>query len=538
VTAAAIIPRPDQVAAHDAVISALDSGIRRPLAVEPMAWGKSILLALLVCTLLRRGLRVLVLAHRKELLAQNHGVLRRLDTTVDAGLLSAGLGADNTSARALIAGTATVYRRLHRIGHVDVILLDEAHLLGPGGATMLAKIREHLGDPPIVGLTATAFRTDSAMLVEADIFDTIVHETTLRDALAAGLLCPLITKAPQAGRINLSGVSIVAGEYHARQLEAAAMAGDTTRLAVARMVEIALAEQRRSWLIFSSGVDHAHQIARELRQRGVRCAVIVGDTPSDERDTAITAFREGMITALVNCNVLTTGFDATRIDLVAFMRATCSPVLWVQAAGRGMRLHPAKENCRLVDFGSNISRHGPIDAVRLRAKGERHDANAAAATTRVCPQCDEVNARSAAVCTACGFELIQRPQPKPIAVVESTLSAISDGNTDSWEVVHTWRAAVHHKSDGAPSFRLMFVTDETLVSEFFSFEHTSSGARWHAARKWKLYSRHVWLAPPQTAHEAFERFTRGELRQPQRVRLERNGRWLNIAESEFAAEVA
>src|SRR5215469_2421414 len=107
-------PRPDQVEAHDAVISALDAGVRRPLAIEPMAWGKSVLLAMLVATLSARGARVLCLAHRKELLEQNCSVLRRLDPNVDVGLCAANLREDNTSARVVIGSTATIYRRLSR----------------------------------------------------------------------------------------------------------------------------------------------------------------------------------------------------------------------------------------------------------------------------------------------------------------------------------------------------------------------------------------------------------------------------------------
>ena len=236
---APLTPRPDQLEAHDAVINALDAGVRRPLAIEPMAWGKSVLLAMLASTLATRGQRVLCLAHRKELLEQNLGVLRRLDPNVDVGVCAANLNSNNLNARVIIGSTATIYRRLFRIGPVEVVLLDEAHLLGPGSSTMLARIRAALGDPPLVGVTATGFRTDSASLVEADIFDVVVHETTINDALRSGLLCPLVTKAPRQGRINLSDVPIVAGEFHGAKLEAAAMAGDVTAQAVARTVEIA-----------------------------------------------------------------------------------------------------------------------------------------------------------------------------------------------------------------------------------------------------------------------------------------------------------
>ena len=109
----------------------------------------------------------------------------------------------------------------------------------------------------------------------------------------------------------------------------------------------------------------------------------------------------------MNCNVLTTGFDARAIDLIAFMRPTVSPVLWTQAAGRGMRTWSGKADCRLLDFGGNILRHGPINAIKLRPQGARHDAQAAADRVRICPGCDEINEITTPVCTSCGMRLIK-----------------------------------------------------------------------------------------------------------------------------------
>jgi len=540
VAISSLTPRPDQIEAHDAIIAALDAGIRRPLAIEPMAWGKSILLALLVATLSARGLRVLCLAHRKELLEQNSGVLRRLAPDIDVGLCAANLNSDRTDARVVIGSTPSVYRRTHRIGRVDVILLDEAHLLGPGGSSMLTCIREALGNPPLLGVTATGYRTDSADLVDAGIFDAVVHQTTLQDALADGLLCPLITKTPRAGRIDLSNVPIVAGEFHAGALEAAAMAGDITAQAVERTVAVAREEGRRSWLIFASGVAHAEQIGDELHRQGITHAVITGATDNDIRADAIARFRAGEITALVNCNVLTTGFDATNIDLVAFMRATCSPVLWVQSAGRGMRIQPGKADCRMLDFGNNILRHGPIDNVRLRPSGERHDARAAAARTRICPACEEVNVADAMVCAACGERLVAVRAAK-IDAVEAALDAIggTQPQPGNWSRVTGMYGRVHYKPGAPPSFRLNFRTEAGWVSDFMPIEHPSPGARWHAANKWLGLSRYGRAYPPPlTAEEAEQRFRHGELRRPTRVLVERNGQWLRVKTAEFAEEAA
>jgi DNA repair protein RadD len=217
------------------------------------------------------------------------------------------------------------------------------------------------------------------------------------EAIGAGLLVPLVTKSPRVGRIDTSGVAIVAGEFQQRPLEEAALTGSVTRDAVVRTLEVAREENRQALLFFAIGVAHCAAISAVLREIGVSHAVITGETPTEERAAAIARFRAGELRALVNCNVLTTGFDARSIDLIAFMRPTVSPVLWTQAAGRGMRTWPGKIDCRLLDFGGNILRHGPINAIKLRESGTRHEARprqtvcgsarAATKSTRSARQC-------------------------------------------------------------------------------------------------------------------------------------------------------
>jgi DNA repair protein RadD len=485
-----------------------------------MAWGKGVLIALLAVTFARRGWRVLILAHRRELLEQNHGVLRRLDPIVDAGICSASLAHDNTGARIVVGGTA----------------------ISDASSSMLARIREALGDPPLVGLTATPFRGDGISLIDSGVFEAIVHEVTITDALKAGLLCPLVTKSPRVGQIDMRGVRVTAGEFNARDMERAAMTGDTTRLAIARTVEVARAEDRKCWLIFAAGVAHAQQIGAELERHGVAYAVIVGTTDSDERSEAIARFRAGEITAIVNCNVLTEGFDATRIDLVAFLRATTSPVLWVQAPGRGMRLHPGKETCRLLDFGGNLARHGPLDSIRLRKPGERHDADRAAGRSRVCPACDEANAAGALVCAACGEELVRRSAPVGEPVLrdhdskldarEGELAALG-GGAGQWVEVHGAAARVHAKPGGSPCLRLRYDTTVGSVTEFLAFD-SSPGARWHARRRWNELSRVGWRGAPSSTSEALGRVS--ELRRPARLLVQHEGGWLRIRQTQFETE--
>ena len=534
-TTTAIVPRADQLKASTTVLDALDAGMRRPLVEAPCAWGKSVLIAMLALALVCRGWRVLILAHRHELLEQNTGALLRLDPAADVGVCSASLHSDRLDAAIVVGGTATIFRRLGRLGHIDAVLLDEAHLLGPGSTSMLATILKALGDPPLVGFTATPYRTDSGPLVSAELFDKLVWRMGIIEAIDAGLLVPLITKSPKVGRIDTAHVPIERGEFQQRPLEQAALAGTVTRDAVVRTLQVADEECRHSLLFFAIGVAHCAAISDELRERGVTHAVITGETPTEVRAEAIARFRAGELRALVNCNVLTTGFDARNIDCIAFMRPTVSPVLWTQSCGRGMRTWPGKIDCRLLDFGGNVLRHGPINAIKLRPQGARHDAQAAADRVRICPRCDEINETTTAVCTSCGMVLI-KPRVSVIEAIESTALAIDpEADRPRWVRVYTMRGGVHAKPGRPPSFRLRYSTEEGWVSEFLALEHEKQGARWYAGKSWTRLSRVPSLPPPTCARDAYQRFIGGELCEPQRLRIERDGDWWRVLDVERAA---
>src|SRR5690606_25397124 len=120
------------------------------------------------------------------------------------------------------------------------------------------------------------------------------------------------------------------------------------------------AEDRRHWLLFCSGVAHAQHCADELNARGIPAACLDGTASKGERERILSDFTTGKLKALTNCDILTTGFDFPGIDLIAFLRPTMSPALYVQMAGRGMRLKPHTDHCLVLDFAGNVERHGPI----------------------------------------------------------------------------------------------------------------------------------------------------------------------------------
>jgi DNA repair protein RadD len=145
-------------------------------------------------------------------------------------------------------------------------------------------------------------------------------------------------------------------------------------------------------------VKHAEHIAEALNARGIPTGCVTGETPKAERERLINAFKAGGLKALTNANVLTTGFDAPSVDLIVMLRPTMSPSLYVQMAGRGMRVAPGKEDCRVLDFAGVVQQHGPITSVQPpKKKGSGGEA-----PMKVCDNCDELVHISVMVCPACG----------------------------------------------------------------------------------------------------------------------------------------
>ena len=223
----------------------------------------------------------------RELIAQNHAEMLGLWPEAPAGIYSAGLGRREADARILFAGIQSVHRKAAEIGHCDLVLIDEAHLIPAASATMYRRFLDELTaiNPKlkVIGFTATPYRLDSGMLHEGEgaLFTDIAYEVSVRDLIDQGYLCPLVSKQPKT-RLDVAGVGSRGGEFIASELQAAVDKEAITRAAVSEI--IAYGADRKSWLAFCSGVDHARHVAEEFRSRGITCATIFGDTPKDERD--------------------------------------------------------------------------------------------------------------------------------------------------------------------------------------------------------------------------------------------------------------
>ena len=416
--------RPYQQAAVASIYDYFADRSGHPLVVIPTAGGKSIVLASFIQGVLRQwpDQRILVVTHVRELIAQNHAEMMGLWPDAPAGIYSAGLGRRDISARVLFAGIQSIHRRAYEIQQCDLVLIDEAHLIPRASDTMYRRFLDTLSriNPAlkVIGFTATPYRLDSGLLHEGEgrLFTDIAYEVSIRDLIDHGYLCPLISKMTDL-KLDVGGVGSRGGEFIPGQLQAAVDRESITTAAIDEI--LAHGEGRRSWLAFCSGVEHATHVAEALRGRGVTCATIFGDTPSTERDRIIAAFKRGEIRALASMGVLTTGFNAPAVDLIAMLRPTKSVGLYVQMAGRGTRLAPGKENCLVLDFAGNVARHGPIDAVKPKQPADGDGV----APTKICPDCDSILAAALRECPDCGPQF---PPPEgKVAATASTLASLT-----------------------------------------------------------------------------------------------------------------
>ena len=383
-----------------------------PCLVLPTGSGKSHIIAALVKDAVQNysGTRVLMLTHVKELIAQNAEKMREHWQNAPMGIYSASLNKRCLSEPITFAGIQSIVRRAKLLGHIDLIIVDEAHSINHGDAgnyrKLINELKEINADLRVVGLTASPYRLGHGMIHEGDdvIFDALIEPIQIETLIDKGYLAPLRSKHTDF-EIDVDGVKKRGGEFIAGELERAVDTNDNNVASVKETIR--RASDRKSWLVFCTGVAHAQHISELFTSMGVTSACVTGDTPQQERADILQRFKAGEIRALTNMNVLTTGFDYPGIDCLVMLRPTMSPGLYLQMAGRGMRIAPEKDDCIVLDFAGNVKRHGPITAVEPPNKKGK-----GIAPSKVCPQCSEIILAALSICNCCGFEF-PKPEPEP-----------------------------------------------------------------------------------------------------------------------------
>ena len=427
--------RPYQQKAIDDLYDWFRHNEGNPCLVLPTGAGKSHIVAALCKDALQTwpDTRILMLTHQKELIEQNAEKLREHWRNAPMGIYSASLNRKCLSEPITFAGIQSVRTRSAEIGHIDLCIIDECHLVSHKDEgsyrTLLTTLKQTNPSLRVIGLTATPFRMGHGLITDKPaLFDALIEPVSIIELIEMGFLAPLKSKVT-AMQYDTSTVHKRGGDFIESELQAAVDTYDQNERVVREV--IALSKNRKSWLFFCAGVAHSEHIAELLREHGIIAESVTGNTSKTERARMLREFKAGTIQALTNANVLTTGFDAPCVDLIAQLRPTMSASLYMQMCGRGLRIAPGKTDCLVLDFAGVVSKHGPITCVQPpRKSGENGDP-----PLKPCPECHEILHISAQICPECGHQF---PPPKPKEYVLHTdciMGGASDLMVSSW----VWR---------------------------------------------------------------------------------------------------
>ncbi|MBE4067970.1 ATP-dependent helicase [Vibrio parahaemolyticus] len=354
--------RPYQADSVKAVIHYFRKHSTPAVIVLPTGAGKSLVIAELAR--LAKG-RVLVLAHVKELVEQNHAKYEGYG--LKGAIFSAGLGRKETDQQVVFASVQSVVRNLDSFkNQFSLLVIDECHRVPDDKNSSYQKVITHLRELnpgiKVLGLTATPYRLGMGWIYqyhtrgqvrteESRFFRDCIFELPIRYLLDENFLTPArMTDAPVLSYDFSQLKPANTGRYKEAEMD---MVIDKAKRATPQIVEqiIQYARERKGVMIFAATVRHAQEIHGLLPEG--ETAIVIGDTPTPERDAIIQAFKNREIKYLVNVSVLTTGFDAPHVDLIAILRPTESVSLYQQIVGRGLRLSEGKNECLVLDYAGN-----------------------------------------------------------------------------------------------------------------------------------------------------------------------------------------
>jgi len=350
--------RPYQAEAVSAIRERYVAGDRATLLVLPTGTGKTVVFAELARRTVDRGGRVLVLAHRGELLEQAAsklvavGVRARIEQAERRGGDADAVVASVQTLRGdrLAAWPADAFR---------LVVVDEAHHATAAG---YRAILDHFAAARVLGVTATPDRLDGAALGE--VFASAAYRYDLAQAIRDGWLARIEARRVRLA-VNLDDVHTRAGDLDLGELELLYGSEAAIDAVVNPLTELAGGLRT---ILFAVSVAHAEALAAaiNLRQPGAAQAVS-GETAAGERADLVERFRRGELRVLVNCSLYTEGFDCPEVECVAIARPTKSRALYAQMIGRGTRLAPGKERVLVLDFVGNTRRHRLVTPAAILA---------------------------------------------------------------------------------------------------------------------------------------------------------------------------
>ena len=358
-----------QQSAVDAIINSISKSTDKVMIEAATGAGKSHIIAAVASWISKQtDKKIICLAPSKELIEQNHS--KYIATGNKASFYSASV-VKCMRHQVVFATPMSFKNGIHKfIDNVSAIIIDECHNIGNTVKNIVKELKDHNDNLRVIGMTATPYRTKKGYIFLENIkgekntienaidpyFDKLLYRITAHDLIDKGFLtAPIIGESKESyDTSNLKLNSM--GKFDNRVIEQTFEGKGRLTAEIIKDIVFKSAN-RKGVLIFCSTIDHAKE-ALESLPKGLSC-IVTGKTNKRSRENILKRFKSGELKYLVNVAVLTTGFDAPHVDVIALLRATESPGLFQQIIGRGLRLHDNKKDCLILDYAENIIRHCP-----------------------------------------------------------------------------------------------------------------------------------------------------------------------------------
>ena len=335
-----------QTEAIEQAIQAFKNGVTRQILTLPTGSGKTIIMAALAETL---GKRTLLLAHREELITQAMDKFNMVWPEADKGICMAN---QDDPDRQIVFGSVQTCCRPQRLAQLqkngfELLLIDEAHHANSESyQTIIRSLGFAAGDKNrlMVGVTATPMRSDEKEL--GNVFEKITYSISIATMIKSGYLSPVVGRRILT-RTSLNDVRMVGGDFALSELSEKINTPERNKFIVDSYKKYAA---HRKGLAFCCDVQHCHDLAEAFKTAHIRAISVYGSMGSLERRNALHGLKNGEFQIATSCGVLTEGFDEPAVSCIAMARPTKFKGLYIQCIGRGLRLHPSKADCLVLDF--------------------------------------------------------------------------------------------------------------------------------------------------------------------------------------------
>lgn len=518
----------------DAWISEINNDAS-PVVAVPTGAGKTVILCMFLVKWFEThpDSNVLVLSHTQEIVRQDYDALTEFFPSNYISIFSAGLGEKELN-KIVVGNIQSVYRSVAAFVDYDLAVVDEAHTVNVESKGMYRSVFNTLGCK-VAGMSATVFRTGQGYIYKGKnaLFDKLAFDLTSEKEhtklVEQGYLTKLLTKATEY-EMDTTGVARIGGDFVVKQLVEKHDRETITEIIVEETIKFG--KNYKKWLVFAIDIGHANHVHKKFVELGIDCDVLHSKT-NTIREDVLHNFKHGKTRALVSVGMITTGFDAPNVDLIALMRPTDSPVLHIQMIGRGLRVAPGKDHCLVLDFAGNIERLGPIDAPEVIIASQEEDKGKQLKNRKprmkTCPRCRSHAKLKQRKCSVCGY--LFRFKTK-LSVTPHDGPALSEN--DRWLKVDSVSYYIHNKINSPTSLKVSYRVGLQVFSEWVCFNH--SGYPYEKALKW-LRRRYPYVhSLPEISTEEIYNIS-DELSTPSHIKIKR-GKFIEITNTMFGGEYA